>query len=102
MNRKMLISLVLCGTVLLLAGCAGPIEVAVVGTKAMMVGTKYGFLGGLWHGFIVPWAFVGSWFSKNITIYAAYNTGVFYDLGFLLGIGVCGGGAATGSIKKGK
>jgi hypothetical protein len=53
-----------------------------------------GFFKGLWHGLIVPFAFVGSIFS-DVRIYAFPNGGVWYDLGFLVGIGAWGGGAAS-------
>lgn len=95
MNKKILISLVLCVIVLLLAGCAAPVVVTGVGKAA-------GFWAGLWHGFISPYAFIGSWFSDNIVIYSAYNTGVLYDLGFLMGISGILGGATAAKMKKGK
>lgn len=53
-----------------------------------------GFFKGLWHGLIVPFSFVGSIFS-DVRIYAFPNVGVWYDLGFLIGIGAWGGGAAS-------
>ncbi len=43
------------------------------------------------HGFIAPLALVGSVFS-DFRIYAFPNAGFFYDLGFLLGLSVWGGG----------
>ena len=45
----------------------------------------YGFWGGLWHGFIIPYSFIGSLFSDEISIYAISNNGAFYNLGFALG-----------------
>lgn len=53
-----------------------------------------GFFSGILHGAIAPLALVGSLFS-DIRIYAFPNTGWFYDLGFLLGIGIVWGGAAA-------
>jgi hypothetical protein len=53
-----------------------------------------GFFSGLWHGFIAPFAFVGSIFV-DIRMYAFPNSGVFYDLGFLLGLLPWAGGAAA-------
>jgi hypothetical protein len=52
-----------------------------------LTGHKYGFLGGLWHGFIAPFDFIGMLFSNDITMYAQNNNGGFYALGFLLGSG---------------
>ena len=45
----------------------------------------YGFWGGLWHGLIIPYSFIGSLFSDDISVYAASNDGAFYNLGFTLG-----------------
>ncbi|MDP4223378.1 MAG: hypothetical protein Q8868_08700 [Bacteroidota bacterium] len=50
-------------------------------------GHKYGFFGGLWHGFIAPFDFIGMLFNKNITMYAQNNNGGLYALGFLIGSG---------------
>ncbi len=52
-----------------------------------LTGHKYGFLGGLWHGFIAPFDFLGMLFNNEITMYAQNNNGGFYALGFLLGSG---------------
>ena len=50
-----------------------------------------GFWLGLWHGFIAPISLVGSFFADH-RIYAFPNSGVLYDLGFLLGLCAWGGG----------
>lgn len=50
-------------------------------------GHAYGFFGGLWHGFIAPFDFIGMLFYDKITMYAQNNNGVLYALGFLLGSG---------------
>jgi len=52
-----------------------------------LTGHKYGFFGGLWHGFIAPFDFIGMLFNNEITMYAQNNNGGFYALGFLLGSG---------------
>ena len=62
--------------ILLLTGCADSVSTDSVG-----------FLHGLWHGMILPISFVVSLFDDGTVIYAAYNTGGWYDLGFLLGVG---------------
>lgn len=49
-----------------------------------------GFFHGLLHGIIAPFAFAGSIFT-DVRMYAWPNRGVWYDFGFLLGIGVWGG-----------
>jgi hypothetical protein len=52
-----------------------------------LTGHTYGFFGGLWHGFIAPFDFIGMLFNKEITMYAQNNNGGLYALGFLLGSG---------------
>ncbi len=52
-----------------------------------LTGHTYGFLGGLWHGFIAPFDLIGMLFSDEITMYAQNNNGGFYALGFILGSG---------------
>jgi hypothetical protein len=55
-----------------------------------------GFLHGLFHGAILPFAWVVSLFSDSTAIYATYNNGGWYDWGFLTGI-TC---TLGGSINK--
>ena len=47
-----------------------------------------GFVSGLLHGFLVIFSFIGSLFS-DVRIYAFPNSGRWYDLGFLIGAGMC-------------
>ena len=61
-----------------------------------------GFLHGLWHGFIFPFAWIGSLFDEKIAFYAVPNNGGWYDFGFFLGITVLGGGSWFGSKKRGE
>ena len=56
-------------------------------------GDPPGFWMALIHGFVVPFALVGSLFT-DFRIYAFPNAGFFYDLGFLLGLSAWGGGTA--------
>ncbi len=53
-----------------------------------------GFFWALLHGFMAPLSLLGGIFL-DIRIYAFPNSGWFYDLGFLLGLSVWGGGAAA-------
>jgi len=50
-----------------------------------------GFLKGLLHGFIAPVAFIVGLFT-DARIYEIPNSGRWYDLGFMLGIGGFGSG----------
>jgi len=68
--------------ILMITGCANN-EVV----DQCLTGHKYGFFGGLWHGFIAPFDFIGMLFNNEITMYAQNNNGGLYALGFLLGSG---------------
>lgn len=81
--------------VLLLSACANQIDTAV----SQEPGSP-GFLWGLWHGFIFPWAWIGSLFSPDIAVYAVPNKGWSYDAGFFVGITVLGGGSFFGSKSR--
>ena len=76
------------GLLLLLAACARAVPEAVEHTAATP-----GFLWGLWHGFVFPFAWIGSLFDPDIAVYAVPNNGGWYDFGFFLGITVLGGGS---------
>lgn len=52
-----------------------------------LTGYTYGFFGGLWHGFIAPFDFIGMLLWNDVTMYAQNNNGVGYALGFLIGSG---------------
>jgi hypothetical protein len=67
--------------------------------KPCLSGHTYGFLGGLWHGFIAPFDFIGMLFSEKITMYAQNNNGGLYALGFLLGSGGWGFFGSKGANK---
>jgi hypothetical protein len=69
-------------SIMILSGCANN-EIV----KQCLTGHTYGFFGGLWHGFIAPFDFIGMLFNEKITMYAQNNNGGLYALGFLLGSG---------------
>ena len=83
------------GIALVLSACASQVDAGISAEP-----NTPGFLWGLWHGFILPWSFVGSFFSQDIAIYAVPNKGTFYDIGFFLGVTVLGGGSVFGSKKR--
>lgn len=60
-----------------------------------------GFLWGVWHGFVFPFAWIGSLFSPQIAVYAVPNNGGWYDFGFFLGVTVLGGGSHF-SARRGR
>lgn len=81
---------------LLLAGCAHQIDAGVAQGSDVP-----GFWWGLWHGFVFPFAWIGSLFDSGIAIYAVPNRGGWYDFGFFLGVTVLGGGSWFGSKRRG-
>jgi hypothetical protein len=89
--KKLLIAMAL---VILFTGCASNPSL----TEAVEM-TKVGFWHGLWHGIIAGFAFIGSWFNDDISLYAIYNNGGWYDFGFLIGVGAFSGGACSSRNK---
>lgn len=53
-----------------------------------------GFMVALFHGFAAPVTLFLGWLWEG-RIYAFPNTGWFYDLGFMIGLSLWGGGAAA-------
>lgn len=84
-------------SLLILSGCAKSEDV-----NACLTGHTYGFFGGLWHGFIAPFDFIGMLFNDKITMYAQNNNGGLYALGFLLGSGGWGffGSRGARSVRR--
>jgi hypothetical protein len=93
-SKKLILSLVFVTVIILITGCANNEAV-----DQCLSGHKYGFLGGLWHGFIAPFDFIGMLFDKDITMYAQNNNGGLYALGFLLGSGGWGFFGSKGASK---
>jgi len=93
-SQKNLCFLVFLSSVFLLTGCAQNEAV-----KECLTGHTYGFFGGLWHGFIAPFDFIGMLFNNKITMYAQNNNGGLYALGFLLGSGGWGFFGSRGASK---
>lgn len=67
---------------LTLSGCADHVDA----TKLSQI-TPVGFWYGLWHGMILPFAWLMSLFNSDVAIYATYNNGGWYDFGFIIGAG---------------
>jgi hypothetical protein len=44
-----------------------------------------GFWAGVWHGMILPIAFIASLFNPGVGIYETHNNGGWYNFGFVLG-----------------
>jgi len=56
--------------------------------------SEYGFFSGIWHGICFPFALIGKLLGFKIGIYAEHNSGFFYWLGYIFGLGGLGGGAS--------
>lgn len=56
---------------------------------------EYGFFSGILHGFVFVFALIGKMFGADIGLYAEHNSGFFYWVGFLIGLGGLGGGGAA-------
>jgi hypothetical protein len=63
------------------------------------VTNEAGFFSGIWHGFIIIFSLIGKLFGANVGIYAEHNSGFFYWLGFIIGIGGLGGGGSAARRK---
>jgi len=98
-KRLVILSLIIL-SVLLLAGCAAGVNPTIDVPDAD--GKSAGFWMGLWQGLITPVTFVISLFSDNVNVYEVYNSGNWYDAGFLLGASLIfgGGGRAAKRRKK--
>jgi len=92
MKHRIVFFSVLIATLFLAAGCAHvePIQDCVGDDP-------YGFLSGLWHGIIAPFAFIISLFKDDVAIYAVNNSGGWYDFGFLMGATIIFGGSGRGA-----
>ena len=90
MNKIILLGVM----VVMLTGCADNVTFEQAATIEPV-----GFLHGLWHGVTVAIAFIGSLFNDGIAVYAIYNNGAFYDLGFLMGASGSLGGTVVQYVK---
>lgn len=65
-------------SILLITGCAD---------KNTNPDEVLGFWYGLWHGGIIIFAFIATWFDNDVAMYASNNNGFWYNFGYLFGIG---------------
>jgi len=98
-SQKNYLFLIFLMLIITLSGCANNEAV-----KQCLTGHTYGFFGGLWHGFIAPFDFIGMLFNDKITMYAQNNNGGLYALGFLLGSGGWGffGSKGANRVRTGR
>lgn len=76
--------------VLLMTGCADTVTF-----EQAQSTVQVGFWYGLWHGMILPFSWIVSLFIDDVTIYAIYNNGGWYNFGFALGTGALIGGSCS-------
>lgn len=87
-RNKLVRCALLIGLSLLVAGCA---------SHPQSPGTESpGFLLGLFHGFTILFSLIGSTFL-DVRIYAYPNTGILYDLGYIIGASMFLGGGGAGA-----
>jgi len=82
----------------LMVGCAaGP---NLLKNSPGPTGSTAGFWLGIWHGFILPFAFIASLFNDKITIYEVHNSGTWYNFGYLMGTAMIWGGGGGASTRR--
>lgn len=95
MKHRNLNILVLSLVALLLASCAA-------GDAQFTQETPAGFWWGLWHGAISVISLIIHLFNEKVVVYEVYNTGAWYDFGFLLGVILVWGGGCHASCRTSK
>lgn len=95
--KKTLYFLIVTLAVFALGGCADSVHAVV---ECAPDCHTYGFWGGLWHGMIAPFDFIGMliW-PDDVALYAQDNNGGWYAFGFVLGSGILAGGTSATSSK---
>ena len=66
-----------------ISGCADSVTFAEAASREPV-----GFWEGVLHGFILPFSLIVSLFSDSTAIYATYNNGTWYDVGFVIGVAI--------------
>jgi len=81
---KQLLILSMFPLILAIVGCAaGPNPLA---NTPDDLGKVYGFWYGLWHGLIFPITFIISLFNHNVHFYEVHNNGLWYNIGYAIGL----------------
>ncbi len=97
-KKRLLLVFIAILAMLLLAGCAAGINPTV--DIPDVDGKSAGFWSGLWHGVISPVTFIISLFSDNVNVYEVYNSGNWYDFGFMFGVSIIFSGGAYGTKRR--
>ncbi len=83
MKRQKLLFLFSIFALMLLSSCADNASYTVDCANCHV----YGFWGGLWHGLIACFDFIGMLIWDDVAVYAPNNNGPWYACGFVIGIG---------------
>lgn len=94
MKKKVLFITLLVVMLFVLTGC-------MPGDGSYVDGHYANVFSGVWHGWIAPLSLIRGFFNSNISIYEAYNTGWWYDLGFYMAV-ISGFGGLSFYRKKKK
>jgi hypothetical protein len=81
-NSRPALFLITAAFLLTVTGCADSESVT-----GCLEGHTYGFWGGLCHGLIAPFDFIGMLIWDDVAMYAPNNNGAWYAFGFLFGSG---------------
>jgi hypothetical protein len=96
--KRLFVLLMISIVLIAISGCAArPNELVNVPDDE---GEVAGFWLGLWHGFISPFTFLISLFSKTVHIYEVHNNGSWYNFGFLFGASIIFGGSGGGAARR--
>ncbi len=83
---KLLPQILLAALLLSMPSCAEAVDCPNVG------GETHGFLYGILHGLVFPFALIAKILGLDYDLYAHNNTGLFYWIGYLIGFGGIYGG----------
>ena len=98
--KKTVFVLIMITIALVLSACAaGPNQLRNTPDED---GEVAGFWLGIWHGFIAPFTFIISLFSRNVYVFEVHNNGGWYTFGFLLGASMIFGGSGGGAASRRK
>ncbi len=97
MKGPWLLCLIFLATTFLIGCVAGPNSVV---HTAASGGSVAGFWLGVWHGVIMPFTFIISLFSNDVSFYEVHNSGGWYDFGFVLGTSIIYGGIGKTSSRR--
>lgn len=91
--------LLFCGlAILLISGCVDHNQFTDQIREGMS--SSAGFWRGMWHGICAPISLIGIMFGMKIGLYESFNTGNWYNFGFLIGVGLWGGSSSSASKKS--